>query len=264
MLRSLVGSEMCIRDRYGAALALMAWWSASRGIRTHSLGVHLPNSCIIHGQALFVAGPLVFPQHAAHRRVTEGRGFCYVAGQQCRVDLLRDGNYQPGQVVQTLGNGRFRVSMKEGAMAGVTVETSVDLMKRGTEATPDGDPDDDDDDWLVKAMEKSSPQVIDDSRTWLADAIEQRDANNSPLPTSQADPKPTLASLGGYQGPIEAGMQLKPLDTSFHGKLRREGRLSGLGKMGGARIKEAFEYKEKKKALEAARKGNATPTEPRE
>ena len=163
------------------------------------------------------------------------------------------------RTMQLLGEGKFQVKMRGGTIAGLTVETSMERMK--PVEPEEAQDDDDDDDWLVKeiaaqAGQTSAQPVHDDSASWLADAIKNREAlQQSP----GRDSKPTLASLGGYQGAQggAAGLPLKPLDTSFFGKLRREGRLSVLGeKRGGVRVKDAFEYKAKKKALEDASKGN--------
>ena len=137
-------------------------------------------------------------------------------------------------------------------MAGLTVQTSIELMKEAE----DEDEDDDDDDWLVKAMsspEPATPQPQhDDSATWLADATDKRDAQEKP--SKPRSGKPTLGSLGGYEGAQQPGVPLKELDTSFYGKLRREGRMSILGatKGGGRRVADVFEYSAKKKALKTA------------
>ena len=74
-------------------------------------------------------------------------------------------------------------------MAGLTVQTSIELMKEAE----DEDEDDDDDDWLVKAMsspEPATPQPQhDDSATWLADAIDKRDAQEKPSKPRAANPR---------------------------------------------------------------------------
>jgi len=167
------------------------------------------------------------------------------------VDVIRDGNYCAAEVVTVLEAGKFIVTMKEGNMAGLTVQTSIELM---TEAEDEDE--DDDDDWLVKAMSstetpKPQPQH-DNSATWLSDAIEKRDAQEKPRKPRSG--KPTLSSLGGYEGAQEPGAPLRELDTSFYGKLRREGRMSILGaaKGGGRRVADVFEYSAKKKAFKTA------------
>lgn len=136
----------------------------------------------------------------------------------------------------------------------MTIETSADFMKK---VGVDDEDDSDDDNWLVKAMaaqQPAGPQHTD------SDPDRSLQATAQAINTGSVSDKPTLSSLGGYQGAQAQGSQLplKPLDTSFFGKLRREGRLSMIGdakRRGATRLQDVYEYKAKKQAFATASKG---------
>merc|ERR1712166_1032881 len=208
----------------GIVTMLTLWNTVSRRLSTSVPLQQFGSPCCA---ARFLTSALVSPPRTINQHSGGVRGFSFVPGSTCQVDVIRDGNYCAAEVVTVLEAGKFIVTMKEGNMAGLTVQTSIELM---TEAE-DEDEDDDDDDWLVKAMgstETPKPQPQhDNSATWLSDAIDKRDAQEKPRKPRSG--KPTLSSLGGYEGAQEPGAPLRELDTSFYGKLRREGRMSILG-----------------------------------
>ena len=48
----------------------------------------------------------------------------FALGKHCQVDGFQDGNYTAAEILKVHGNGKFTVKMNNGALKGVTIETS--------------------------------------------------------------------------------------------------------------------------------------------